>query len=125
MVPASAQSTTRRGQWAETLALTYLQARGYRLLQRNFRCQLGEIDLIAQHDDVLCFIEVRSRRSDAQGHPLETIGAQKIRHLIGAAQTYISRLRGPWPPMRFDVVAILLTQPPHISLLTDAFDACQ
>ena len=129
MTPAhvfgKAPETTRaRGQQAEGLAAAHIEALGYRLVERNFRCAAGEVDLIAWDGSVLCFIEVRSRATADFGDPLETIGPQKIRRIVRAAREYLSRLDGPWPEMRFDAIGVLTSStPPEITLVRGAFEA--
>jgi putative endonuclease len=105
-------STKAVGDDAESLALAWLQARGLALVQRNYRvargprARGGEIDLILrERDGTLVFVEVRARRSTAQGGAAATVGAAKQRALIFAAQHYLMRLDA-LPPCRFDVVAI-------------------
>ena len=115
-------STVARGAAAETLAVEYLVGQGYRVLQRNFRCAGGEVDIIADEAGVLCFVEVRSRENDRHGDPLETIGPRKRQRIIHAARIYIGTLTGPWPQMRFDAVGIVMRNPPEITLVRDAFE---
>ena len=94
-----------RGQAGEDAALAYLQAQGLTLAQRNFRCKVGEIDLIMMHGAVLVFVEVRRRASAQFGGAAASVGFAKQRRLIRAAQLYLLRYRSP-PACRFDVVAI-------------------
>ena len=105
-------STKAVGDDAESLALAWLQARGLALVQRNYRvargprARGGEIDLILRdRDGTLVFVEVRARRSTAQGGAAATVGSAKQRALIFAAQHYLMRFDA-LPPCRFDVVAI-------------------
>jgi putative endonuclease len=118
-----AQTRQNRGARSEALAADYLASLGYRIVARNHRCRRGEIDIIAYDGDTLCFVEVRSRTPSRFGTPLETIGRQKMRRIVFAAQDYISRLGTPWPPMRFDAVGIALSQPPRFELVRGAFEA--
>jgi len=82
--------TTQKGQRAEQLAAEFLERAGYRILERNYRCRLGEIDLVAEDKGVLCFVEVRSLASTQHGHPLETIDHAKRARLIRAVRHYLS-----------------------------------
>src|SRR5512140_3876948 len=66
-------TTTETGATGESIATRFLEARGYRIVERNFRCKLGELDLVARDCGVLCFIEVRSRGDGGHGHPAETV----------------------------------------------------
>lgn len=117
------ETAVARGARAESLAASYLARCGYRVIARNHRCRGGEIDLIAWDGDVLCFVEVRARARQDFGTPLETITPQKIRRIVQAARDYASRLRGPWPEMRFDAVGIVLSEPPSFELVRGAFEA--
>lgn len=116
-------SAASRGAEAEALAVGFLTRQGYRLACRNYRTPTGEVDIIAWDGEVLCFVEVRARADTCFGDPLETITRKKIRRVVRAAQQYIDHLAGPWPEMRFDAVGILLSDPPVIELLKDAFEA--
>lgn len=72
---------------------------------------------------MLCFIEVRSLTDPAHGDPLETITPAKIARVVRAARHYVQQLAGVWPIMRFDAVGIVLTDPPQIRLIREAFEA--
>lgn len=102
-------TTKARGDAGEDEALAYLQARGLRLLQRNYRTPGrggGEIDLIMQTaDGTVVFVEVRKRSRSDHGGAAASIGLQKQRRIIFAAQHYLLRWRR-LPPLRFDVVTI-------------------
>ena len=105
--PPAATPTARQkiGANGEDRALDYLQQQGLRLVERNFRCKMGEIDLIMRHDAVLVFIEVRARADDRHGGAAASITPAKQRRLIRTAQFYLQRLR-TLPACRFDVIAI-------------------
>jgi putative endonuclease len=93
------------GQAGEDEALAHLARHGLTLVERNFRCKAGEIDLIMRHGDTLVFIEVRRRADTRFGGAAASIGYAKQRRLLIAAQVYLLRYRVP-PPCRFDVFAI-------------------
>jgi putative endonuclease len=103
---------SRLGQWGETRAEDFLLSHGLQLLQRNYRCRAGEIDLIMLHPDdcdgrVVVFVEVRLRAVGAMVEALETVDARKQRKLIQAAQHFL--MQHPEyaeSACRFDVVAI-------------------
>jgi putative endonuclease len=97
------------GQTGESLAALELQRRGYRLLARNWRCPAGEIDLIAEQGGALVFVEVRTRRGDARGTPLESITPAKQAKLIEAGLTYLQEHALEDRDWRIDVVAVELT----------------
>jgi len=106
----SANATFRqvRGRMAEDAALAYLTARGLRLLERNARFAVGELDLVLMHGDTLVFAEVRQRKSDAFGGAAHSIDARKRRKCALAAQCWLKRNpRLADAPCRFD--AVLLT----------------
>lgn len=98
------------GSWGEAQAAKYLQSKGYEILERNFRCRTGEIDLIARKQDALIFIEVKSRRSIAYGLPCEAITPVKRRRLKSAIDYY--RLLHPQETLhvRVDAIEILLKE---------------
>ena len=109
---AAGGSTKAAGDSAESLALAWLQARGLVLVERNYRvargpgARGGEIDLVLRdRDGTLVFVEVRSRRSAAQGGAAASVGAAKQRALVYAAQHYLMRF-DVLPACRFDVVAV-------------------
>jgi putative endonuclease len=123
-----AETTRARGQRAERAASDYLLARGYRILESNFRCPRGELDIIAEDDNgVLCFVEVRSRTRGPKdfGRPLETIGNDKRKRVIRAAEHYVfERQLDEARAMRFDVVGVLFDDSTvTLELLRDAFSA--
>lgn len=93
------------GRQGEDDALAYLQHQGLSLVDRNFRCRRGEIDLIMQERDTLVFVEVRKRASGRHGDAAASITPHKQARLIAAAEFYLQRFRQP-PACRFDVVAI-------------------
>jgi putative endonuclease len=99
-------STIETGSAAEARAVELLVRRGYQIVERNFRCGSGELDVIARDGDVLVFVEVRSRASDSRGHAAETVDSRKQRQVAKVAMHYIG-LRDPvFVKSRFDVVAI-------------------
>jgi putative endonuclease len=113
------------GRRAEELAAAFLEANGFRILDRNHAVKQGEVDLVAREGEVLCFVEVRSRTSEAQGGPEETIGAAKARRVVAAATDWAARNGGLDGDIRFDVVAVTLLDgaPPRVELFRGAFDA--
>lgn len=96
-----------KGDDKERLAEDYLTAKGFLLIERNFLCKAGEIDLIMKDQDFLVFIEVRYRENNDFGGALESITAGKQRKLRRAAEFYLLQQFGNTPPpCRFDVVGI-------------------
>ena len=114
-----------RGREAEELAARFLEAHGLEILDRNHAVKQGEVDLVAREGEVLCFVEVRSRTSGAQGGPEETVGSSKARRVVAAATDWASRNGALDREIRFDVVAVTLLEgaKPHIEHFRGAFDA--
>jgi putative endonuclease len=100
------QALGRRG---ETLAAEKLISLGYVIAARNYRCAYGEIDLIAQKDEVWIFVEVRTRRGEKFGTPEESITPRKRQHLIAAAQSYLQANQLADAAWRIDAVAVELS----------------
>ncbi len=103
----SRPTTVEAGRRAEARARAHLEKLGYRIVDANWRCPGGEIDLVAIDKDTLCVIEVRSRGRTDFGHPLETVDARKRARLRRAAAAYLAKKGGENRPVRFDVVAIV------------------
>ncbi len=93
------------GRDGERAAEAHLRAHGYTIVERNFRCPLGEVDLIALHRGTVVFIEVKTRRS-AAAVPADAVDPRKQRQMRRAAEWYVSRQRLDERPVRFDVVAV-------------------
>lgn len=108
-----------RGAEAEAMAAAFLESRGLRVLERNYRCRLGEIDLIARDGDATVFVEVRQRASNAFGGAAASITAKKRMRLLRAARFYLSSLRTT-PACRFDAL-LIEGDPPRIDWIRDAF----
>jgi putative endonuclease len=113
--------TGRRG---EELAAEYLVRRGCRILDRNYRCKGGEVDIVAREGTTLVFVEVKTRRSHAFGLPQHAVTLFKQRQIAKAALTWLSAHRKQNSMSRFDVVAITLREnaDPLIEHLENAFD---
>ena len=112
------------GRAGEEVAIEYLCERGYRILERNFRCRVGEIDLIARDGRTLAFIEVKTRRSRTFGDPAFAVTSEKQRRLIKASQVYLGRKGDVQEFCRFDVVTIQLDQAGlRVELIKNAFQA--
>ncbi len=120
MIHDPAPSTREKGRAAEQVAAEYLHAQGYRIVERNFSCPLGEIDIIARHKGDLVFIEVRSGSSPRTVDPAYSINRTKQKKIIRVAQYYLCRFR-TMPAARFDVVLVRRGQTPEVELIPDAF----
>lgn len=105
MWPTRLSRKQEQGRAWEEAALAYLQRHGLVLVEANFRCKLGEIDLILRDGATLVFVEVRQRAAGAQVGAAASIGPAKIRRILRAAQFYLQRFTR-MPPCRIDVVAI-------------------
>jgi len=105
------------GALGERIAAEHLTGLGYVIRERNFRLREGEIDIVAEKDDYLVFIEVRTRRSHSFGTPEESVIARKKERLITLAQAYIQSHDGLPPSWRIDVVALELGPKGAISRL--------
>lgn len=115
------------GQAAEGWALTHLEEHGLRLLTRNWRCRLGELDLVMLDDDTVVFVEVRYRRHSAWGGAEASVDARKRARISAAAQVFLQQQQ-LWArhPCRFDVVAIGPAErrsSPQLNWIRGAFDA--
>ena len=109
------------GAQAEARAAEFLQRKGYRVVDRNWTCRGGEIDLVClASDGTLVFVEVRARASSSHGTPLETVVDVKRRRLVRAAGIYLHTRRKTDAACRFDVVAISGDVVEHVE---DAFGA--
>jgi putative endonuclease len=103
------QQRRRLGQLGEQMAADRLTGLGYQIVERNYRCPAGEIDLVARRDDRWVFVEVRTRRGDRFGSPEESVTPRKRLHLLASAQHYLQdhdALDSDW---RIDAVAIVLS----------------
>ena len=111
------------GDRGENLAARELQKKGYRILNRNFKAPMGEIDIIARDGKTLVFVEVKTRAYDEPA-PEEQVNPTKMNQLTKAGKFYLSRYGQPQPPARFDVVAIVWPQgqPPQIRHIENAFE---
>lgn len=109
-------SHLQRGEQSEQLAESWLNQQGLCTVARNWRCRMGEIDLIMLEEDVLVFVEVRFRRNAHHGGAAASVDSRKQRRLVAAARHYL-RLR-PEAAMRrcrFDVIAM---QPDHLDQIS-------
>ena len=97
----------KKGEYAETIALKYLQTQGLTKLQQNFSCKCGEIDLIMRDNEFIVFVEVRYRKQTQFGHPLETIDYKKQQKIIKTIQYFLMKQpEYSQYPCRIDAVAI-------------------
>lgn len=113
-IPTRQLSRLSLGQLGEQLAATYLEERGYRLLARNWRDgNRGEIDLIARHRESIVAVEVKTRRGDGYGHPLEAITARKASRLRRLLLAWVRAHRPGVDRLRVDGIGITLGPDGH------------
>jgi putative endonuclease len=110
---------SKRGVEAEAMAAEFLKGKGLRIVECNYRCRLGEIDLVARDGTTTVFVEVRSRKSSAFGGAAASITGKKRMRLLKAARHYVSRL-GTFPQCRFDAL-LIEGEPPRIEWIRNAF----
>jgi putative endonuclease len=111
------------GREGEELALKKIKLLGYKCITRNYRCALGEVDLIASHGDCLVFIEIKTRKGKSLGYAKEAIDGRKRRQLSKVALAYMKSNNCCDTKSRFDVVAInLINGEEEIEVIQNAFD---
>jgi len=94
------------GKKGERLAARYLQKKGYRIIERSYRCAIGEIDIVAKKGGYLVFVEVKTRNDERFGKPFESVDKRKQAKIIKVADLYYSYLNDKDLTCRFDVVSI-------------------
>jgi putative endonuclease len=108
----------------EDIAARYLQSQGYAILERNYRTDIGEIDIIARHGKDLVFVEVKSRTPSEAFAPSESVTQAKRAKLVKLAQIYVARRTRKDERCRFDVVEVTLSEtgdPLNVRLIPGAF----
>ena len=103
----------RLGFWGENTAAKYLEKNGYKILERNFRCPFGEVDIIAQKDDVTAFVEVKTRRNDNYGEPNEAVGRERQKRYKNSVRYYYAH-REIDCTVRFDIIEVTKEGVNHI-----------
>lgn len=111
------------GDRGENMAARTLRNKGYKIIVRNFRCEMGEIDIIARDGTTLVFVEVKTRTDDSQAAPQAQVNDHKQNQITKAAKFYLTRYGVPQPPARFDVIAIVWPpgRSPQIEHIPNAF----
>lgn len=114
----------RLGRQGEEEAARFLKENGYEILCANYRTRFGEIDIVAREKGALCFVEVKSRRSERLGAPEEAVSFRKQRHICRAALAYLQDKRPGDVDVRFDVVALKYAEDGthRLELIRDAFE---
>lgn len=113
------------GDRGERLAERHLKRLGYRILERNYRTPVGELDIVAMDGGTLVFVEVKARRGAGFGAPEMSVNLHKRRQITKAALVYLSKRRGAEVPCRFDVVGIRAAEggETELTVIKDAFEA--
>ncbi|HOP74637.1 MAG TPA: YraN family protein [Bacillota bacterium] len=112
------------GDWGEKVAARYLEEKGYQIVTFNYRCSYGEVDLVCRDQEIWCFVEVKTWRSQSPfGSGYFAVSRKKQKRMTKTALDYLSRNRLGEPPVRFDIVSIeyTSTQDYRITLLKNAF----
>ncbi len=120
-------SRQRLGKKGEETVAKYLKENGYKILSKNYRCKLGEIDIIAKDGLDLVFIEVKTRSGLSYGSPAEAVNKKKQRQISRAAQCYLGEQQLFNSPARFDVISLLGDNSGNsqIDHINNAFDLCE
>jgi len=109
-----------KGRYAEEMAMEYLMSHDFKILERNYRFKRSEIDLIAQKDDLIVFVEVKHRQSTAYGLPEETVSQNQKNNILQAAEEFIIHI--DWMgEIRFDIIAISGKKELELMHFEDAF----
>jgi putative endonuclease len=110
------------GSEGEDLAVQFLRKKGYRILEKNFKTPLGEIDIIARDGNTVAFIEVKTRTNDSFGYPFEAVNNRKRHKMKNLALLYLKK-QGKEHPVRFDVISIFQKDGKgEIQHIIDAFE---
>jgi len=114
---------TSKGKAGESLAVDYIIKMGFKILKQNWRySRFGEIDIIAQDDNTLVFIEVKARTSCNYGHPLESVNEKKLNKIKKLAEIYLSMNESTaYTNFRIDIIGILLKEKPEIIYLKNIY----
>jgi len=111
------------GKEGEKIAAAYLKKNGYRIIEINFRCPIGEIDIVAKEKNDLVFVEVKTRKSMELGYPEQAVGIRKQKKMSQLALWYLQKRKIADTNARFDVVAVtLIPEKNEVKLIKNAFD---
>lgn len=110
------------GRYGEQAAADFLEAQGYELLDRNWRCSAGELDIVARIGGVIAFVEVKTRNGTGFGHPFEAITDSKRAHLRQSAAAWLAAKQLGASPIRLDAISVLVQSGKvHIEHLKQVF----
>jgi len=112
------------GDRGEMAACGFLKEKGYAILEKNYKCKIGEIDVIARRNGRLAFVEVKTRTGTGFGMPQEAVDRKKQEKIFKLAEWYIKEKKLETIPVAFDVVAVLWKEggAPEMRLITDAYE---
>jgi putative endonuclease len=113
------------GALGEDISNNYLKGLGYKILDKNFRCKCGEIDLVARNNDYICFVEVKTRYGTSFGMPAESVVSSKQHKIYKTAQVYILMKNIIDFNFRFDVIEVILNNTNNDFLINHIEDAFQ
>ncbi|HHL35609.1 MAG TPA: YraN family protein [Desulfobulbaceae bacterium] len=121
------KTTTSVGRYGEDIAAAWLSEHGYVIVERNYRRRFGEVDIIAEQDGYLVFIEVKTRSSSRFGTPFDAVTLKKQQQLSRIAGEYLQHHGQTNTRCRFDVLAVRLEagKPPKVDVIVNAFEACE
>ena len=112
------------GDLGENIAVDYLYSIGYSIIEKNFRCKTGEIDIISQNKNTICFIEVKTRHSKNYGEPCEAVNHFKRIKIYRTAYIYVQKNKLYKYNIRFDIIEIMINSNKNsynIKLIKNAF----
>lgn len=122
-MPRRGRDAVASGLAGEFMVASWLADRGFTIEAKNYRCRMGELDLVARHSDTLIFIEVKARGASALGRPADAVDSRKRARLVKAASHYLLRFGSRPPACRFDVIEVFLDGPEENRIIhtMDAF----
>ena len=117
------KSSIELGRRGEQQAVNYLKKNGYNIISTNYRTKAGQIDIIAEDKDTICFVEVKTRRTAGFGQPCEAVEVSKQHKMSNAALMFLKQNRLMSSPARFDVISISYPEEqPKVELIKNAFE---
>lgn len=115
------KNNIKKGKMGENEAIKYLISQGYRIVDRNYRTKLGEIDIIAIKSNVLVFVEVKTRTSAKYGYPYEAVNWKKREKIYKTSLIYIKYKKMEGYQIRYDIIEVFLRKKPRINHIENAF----
>lgn len=110
-----------KGKLGEQIARNYLIQSGYKIIETNYKNKIGEIDIIALDGEILTFIEVKARTSNAYGYPYEAVNYKKQKKIVNISIVYIKQKKLSNIQLRYDIIEVYLTRKDKINHIKDAF----